>query len=111
MTLFSFLPFAAAIFSLFLALASVLPKKPSLARWWFFAGMFVLGIDSLLTGLSLRATQLSELLRDQTLGLIVKSFIPAAWLGFSLTYSRGDYRESLARWRIPLAIVALLPIG
>ena len=44
-----------------------------------------------------------------TLGLIVKSFVPAAWLGFSLTYSRGDYRESLARWRIPLAIVALLP--
>ena len=111
MTLFSFLPFAAAIFSLLLALASVLPKKPSLARWCFFAGMFVLGIDSLFTGLSLRATQLSEVLRGQTLGLIVKSFVPAAWLGFSLTYSRGDYRESLARWRIPLAIVALLPIG
>ena len=111
MTLFSFLPFAAAIFSLFLALASVLPKKRSLARWCFCAGMFVLGIDSLLTGLSLRATQLSEVLRGQTLGLIVKSFVPAGWLAFSLTYSRGDYRESLARWRIPLAIVALLPIG
>jgi putative PEP-CTERM system histidine kinase len=110
-TLFSFLPFAAAIFSLFLALASVLPKKRSLARWCFCAGMFVLGIDSLLTGLSLRATQLSEVLRGQTLGLIVKSFVPAGWLAFSLTYSRGDYRESLARWRIPLAIVALLPIG
>ena len=51
------------------------------------------------------------MLRWLTLGLIVKSFVPAAWLGFSLTYSRGDYRESLARWRIPLAIVALLPIG
>ena len=51
------------------------------------------------------------MLRGLTLGLIVKSFVPAAWLGFSLTYSRGDYRESLARWRIPLAIVALLPIG
>ena len=37
--------------------------------------------------------------------------MPAAWLGFSLTYSRGDYRESLARWRIPLAILGLLPIG
>ncbi|MGO9270527.1 MAG: XrtA/PEP-CTERM system histidine kinase PrsK [Terriglobia bacterium] len=111
MTIFSILPFAAAIFSLFLALVSVLPRKPSLAKWCFFAGMLVLGIDSLLTGLNLRATQLSEVLRGQTLGLIVKSFVPAAWLGFSLTYSRGDYRESLARWRIPLAIVALLPIG
>ncbi len=111
MTIFSFLPFAAAVFSLFLALVSVLPKKPSLAKWCFFAGMLVLGVDSLITGLSLRATQLSEVLRGQTLGLIVKSFVPAAWLGFSLTYSRGDYRESLARWRIPLAIIALLPIG
>ena len=73
--------------------------------------MAVLGIDSLFTGLSLRATQLPDVLRGLTLGLIVKSFVPAAWLGFSLTYSRGDYRESLARWRIPLAIVALLPIG
>jgi putative PEP-CTERM system histidine kinase len=43
--------------------------------------------------------------------LTAKSFLPMAWLGFSLTYSRGDYRESLARWRIPLAIFALLPIG
>ena len=111
MTLFSFLSFAAAIFTLFLALVSVLVKKPSLARWCFFAGMFLLGIDSLLTGLSLHAVQLSQVLRGLTLGLIVKSFVPAAWLGFSLTYSRGDYRESLARWRIPLAIVALLPIG
>src|ERR1035437_6300750 len=73
--------------------------------------MVVLAIDSLLTGLNLRATQLSEALGALTLGLIVKSFVPAAWLGFSLTYSRGDYRESLARWRIPLAIFALLPIG
>ena len=111
MTLFSFLPFAAAIFSLLLAFASLLPKKPSLATWCFFAGMAVLGIDSLFTGLSLHATELSEVLRGLTLGLIVKSFVPAAWLGFSLTYSRGDHRESLARWRIPLAIVALLPIG
>ena len=73
--------------------------------------MAALGIDSLFTGLSLRATQFSEVLRGLTLGLIVKSFVPAAWLGFSLTYSRGDYRESLTRWKIPLAIVALLPIG
>ena len=73
--------------------------------------MVVLGIDSLFAGLSLRAAELSEVLRWLTLGLIVKSFVPAAWLGFSLTYSRGDYRESLARWRIPLAIIALLPVG
>ena len=109
MTLFSILPFAAAIFSLILALVSLLRKR-SLATWCFFAGMVVLGMDSLFTGLSLRATELSEVLRWLTLGFIAKSFIPVPWLGFSLTYSRGNYRETLARWRI-LAIGALLPIG
>ncbi len=111
MTLVSFLAFTAALFSLILAFGSVLPKKPSIARWCFFAGMAVLAIDSLLTGLSLRATQLSDVFQVLTLKLIVNSFVPAAWLGFSLTYSRGDYRDSLRRWRFPLAIVALLPIG
>ena len=111
MTLFSALPFAAAAFSLLLAVASLLRKKPSPATWCFFAGMAVLSIDSLFTGLSLRATVLPDVLHWLTLGLIAKSFLPIAWLGFSLTYSRGDYRESLARWRIPLAIVALLPVS
>src|SRR5271157_2629388 len=111
MPLFSFLPFAAAVSALLVALVSLMRKKPSLATWCFFAGMVVLGIDSLFTGLSLRATQLPEVLRGLKLGLIVKSFLPAAWLSFSLTYSRGDYRESLARWKIPLVVVALLPIG
>jgi putative PEP-CTERM system histidine kinase len=110
-TLFSFLPFAAGTFALLLAVASLLRKKRSVAAWCFFAGMSVLGIDSLFAGLSLRATDLSEVARSLTLGLIIKSFVPAAWLGFSLTYSRGDYRESLTRWRTPLAIVVLLPIG
>jgi putative PEP-CTERM system histidine kinase len=108
---FFYLPFVAAAFGLLLAVASLLQKKSSLAAWCFFAGMVVLAVDSLSTGLSLHATKLSEVLHGLTLGLIVKSFVPAAWLGFSLIYSRGDYRESLARWRIPLAIAALLPVG
>ena len=111
MTLFVFLPFAAAAFSLLLAVASLLRKKPSPATWCFFAGMAALAIDSVFTGLSLRAAELPDVLRWLTFGLTAKSFLPIAWLGFSLTYSRGNYRESLARWSIPLALVALLPIG
>lgn len=110
MTFFSVVPFAAAILALLLALTSLLRKKRSLATWLFFAGMALLSIESLLSALTLYVTDFSELLRRLTLGLIVKSFATASWLGFSLTYSRHDYRESLARWSIPLATVALLPI-
>ena len=110
MTFLSILPFAAAILALLLALASLLRKKRSLATWLFFAGTALLGIDSLLSALTLYVTDWSELVRGLTLGLVVKSFATAAWLGFSLTYSRRDYRESLARLSIPLATIALLPI-
>ncbi len=111
MTFFLLLPFAAAIFSLLLAFISLVPKKRSRARLFFFTGMAALAVDSLLSGVILRATELAEVLRGLTLGFIVKSILSAAWLGFSLTYSRGDYRESFRRWGIPLTVLALLPIG
>jgi len=110
-SLFSVLPFAAAFFALLLAVASVLRKKRSLATWCFFAGMGLLGVDSVCTGFGLRANTLDGLVRWLTAGLIVKSLAPVVWLSFSLTYSRGDYREFLARWRIPLLVFGVLPVG
>jgi putative PEP-CTERM system histidine kinase len=111
MQFFSVVPFAAAILALLLALASLLRQKRSHATWLFFAGMALLSINSLFSALSLYTTDSSELLRCLTLGFIVKSFATVAWLGFSLTYSRRDYRESLARWSMPLAAIALLAIA
>jgi putative PEP-CTERM system histidine kinase len=110
-TTFSWLPFVAAILSLLMAGVSLIPRRRSFARWCYFAGMALLGIDSLCAGFTLGAVLPSEVRRWLTLGLVAESFLSAAWLGFSLTYSRGDSKETLARWRIPLAVVALLPIG
>jgi putative PEP-CTERM system histidine kinase len=73
--------------------------------------MALLGVDSICTGFILRAELPSDGSTILTLRLLTESFIPAAWLVFSLTYSRADYRDSLTRWRIPLAIFALLPIA
>src|SRR5579862_7360574 len=110
MTFFPVVPFVAAILGLLLALISLLRTKHSLASWLFFAGIALLSIDSLLSALNLYVTEPSELLHRLTLGLIVNFFATMAWLGFSLTYSRPDYRESVARWSIPLVTIALLPI-
>jgi putative PEP-CTERM system histidine kinase len=73
--------------------------------------MAALGLDSVFTGLSLRATQLGEVVKWLAPAFIAKSFVPAVWLCFSLTYSRSNYREFLAHWSIPLAFLGLLPIG
>jgi len=103
--------FAAAAFSLLLAGVSLLRKGRSLATWCFAAGMALFAVDSLFTGLSLRATELPGIIRWLTLGLIVKSLAMAPWLSFSLAYSRGDCRDALARWKVPLLAISLLPVG
>ncbi len=43
--------------------------------------------------------------------LLTMSFLPAIWLLFSLSYSRGNAREFLAKWRWVIAAAFLLPVG
>lgn len=105
------LGFAAAVFSSALALAAVLRKRRSLASWCFFAGMVTLGVDSLLGGISLEAHQPEKVDYWQSLAFVAKSFLPGFWLCFSFTYSRGNYKEFLTRWRFVLAAAFLVPIG
>lgn len=94
-----------------MVIAGLLSKRRSLASWSFATGMAVLALDSFLAGQAQRASQFYELVQGLTLSLIIKSLVPAAWLYFSLTYSRGGYRATLARWGIPLALAALLPVA
>lgn len=111
MTAFTALPFAAGALSLLLGAGAVLRKKPTVATWCFLAGMVVFGLDSLCTGFSVSAEGLGDALAWLTTGLIVKSFVPAVWLGFSLTYSRGDARAVVARWKKWLVLLAIIPVG
>jgi putative PEP-CTERM system histidine kinase len=111
MRFFLFLPFGAGVSSIILAVVSLVRRKPSPATWCFFAGMTALGVDSIFTGLALRSSQLRDLIYWLTASFIVKSLAPVIWLCFSLTYSRTDSREALTRWRIPLAVVGLVPMA
>ena len=104
------LPFVAGVLSLLLAGMSVVRRQPSAATWCFFAGMTVLAIDSILTGLILHATRALDVARWVTAATVVECFIPIIWLCFSLTYSRSGFRD-LKRSRVVLAAVGLLPIS
>lgn len=73
--------------------------------------MATLAIECFLAGLGLNAGTLDEALYWQRLAFIAKSFEPGFWLCFSLTYSRGNYRDFLTRWRLALAIAFVLPLG
>ena len=111
MTSESILAFIAAVLSAALAVAAVLRNRRSGAAWWFGFGMLGLAVDSVLTGICLSLIGLEQLAFWQEWALILKAFLVAIWLGFAVTYSRGDAGESFRRWRILIAIACLLPVA
>ena len=111
MNLNSLLAFSAALFSSALGLAVLLRKRHSVASWCFFAGMETLAVESALGGLSVGSFLPEQVVCWETLAFVATSFLPGIWLCFSLTYSRGNYRQFLAKWRLLLAAAFLLPVG
>ena len=111
MTSESTLAFIAAVLSAALAVAAVLRNRRSAAAWWFALGMLGLALDSIFTGICLSLIGLEKLAFWQEWALILKAFLVAIWLGFAVTYSRGNAGESFRRWRILIAIACLLPVA
>src|SRR3978361_2399634 len=100
---------AAALFSATLAVAVLCRKERSVAVWSFSAGMALLALESLMMAASFRDFAADAIDSWQTGILICKAFLPAIWLCFSVTFSRGNYRESLLRSPILLAVFLLVP--
>ena len=102
--------FAAAI-SGSLALVVVLGKQHSFARICFAVGMLILAVESAINAFSFRDVSAEEIQRWQSAAMVAKSFLPGIWLCFSLSYSRGNYREFLKRWRVLLVFASILPLA
>lgn len=73
-------------------------------------GMFLMGVEILLSALSAMSPDLSVTLGWQRWRLLVMAFLPGCWLYFSLTYSRGNGKEFLARWKTILLGVIFFPL-
>jgi putative PEP-CTERM system histidine kinase len=106
----SILAFVAALVSSLLGIAALVRKPGSVASWGFFAGMETLAIESVLDGISMNALLPEKVVEWQAFVFVARSFLPGWWLLFSLTYSRGNYREFLAKWRYPLALAFVIPL-
>src|SRR4051794_2813432 len=107
MTVYSISAFAAAAFSGALALAVAFRKEHTVASSSFCLGMVVLGIESVLRGLSSSAASPESIQWWERVTLQTRSFLPALWLCFSLTFSRGNARDFLgrSRWLVLAAFV------
>ena len=106
-----FLPFLAAALSALFAIAVALWKRGSPASWFFVVGMLLLAVESVFAGFTLRAADTSEVVFWQRWAFLTKAMVPCVWLCFSLTYSRGEHREFLRKWRVLIAASFLVPVG
>lgn len=73
-------------------------------------GMILMGGETLLSVMSALSPVLAEMLAWQRWRLLVAALLPGVWLYFSLTYSRGNGKEFLARWKAVLIGVFVLPL-
>jgi putative PEP-CTERM system histidine kinase len=87
----------------------VVRRDRSLAHWAFSAGMLVFAAVNCLYGFELGSSDSQKIAAWQNAHWLALALIPGPWLLFSLTYSRGNYREFLKRWSFVLAFAFLVP--
>jgi putative PEP-CTERM system histidine kinase len=107
----SFLAWTGAAVSGAMALFVGWRERQSAAHWAFVLGMLAFAAESLCVGLAAEATTPEEMVYWQSWGLAAMALLPGPWLFFGLSYARGNYREFLAGWRVPLVLAFLLPLG
>jgi putative PEP-CTERM system histidine kinase len=105
----TFLVFSSAIVSGILALSVVVRRDRTLAQWAFSAGMLVFAAVNGLYGFQLATPDSEKIVLWQNAHWLALALLPGPWLLFSLSYSRGNYREFLKRWSSALAIAFLVP--
>lgn len=106
------LAFVAALFGGVVALLAGFRKLRSIPKWCFVAGMALLALESIFSGLAAYTDLGGEAVRYwQQWKLIAMAFLPGTWLLFSLSYARGNDREFLSKWRYVLAVAFVLPVA
>lgn len=109
MTPIALIPFVAAALAVALAVASVVRTTPSIPSAMFAAGMLLFGLDSLCTGLALRAETAADLVGWLGVGLLAKACLPATWLAFSSCYARREQVAQLRSNTLPIFLAVAVP--
>ena len=111
--MFSLLPFFAALTCAGLAGFSLWRDRRSVGHLAFTAGMGLLALQQLITGVASLSTTGEEVLQWRHWRTLTSALVPGSWLVFSLSFGRANYREHLSRWKwvivssfaIPLALM------
>lgn len=95
----------ATLCCLVLAIIRLIRAEKTVSAWCFAGGMLAFALESLAQWFAFEGRPWGA-----PASFAVQMIFPATWLAFSLTYSRGNGREFLRRWRLPLLLAGLLPL-
>jgi putative PEP-CTERM system histidine kinase len=103
------LAYLAALIAAAFAFVVILHGRRCLAHWLLAGGLFASSLENLFSGFAMHRAQPEDMVYWQNWKLLALSFMPVLWLAFSLTYSRGNARESLRKHRLILLGAILIP--
>ena len=109
MPISSVLSYAAAYFSLIVAVGVLIRDRQSLVHRIFAVGLLLFAAEELLRGLSYIAVLPGDVLYWQKRLLAVSSLIPVVWVAFSLAYARVEASRFISRAKVLLLALGLLP--
>src|SRR6266511_1033761 len=98
------------IFFCCLALVAIIATRRNLADWSFAAGLAALAAESAFSAFSLEGSSADNRIFWERLRWFSSAFVPCPWLVFSVSYSRGNYREFLKKWLPALVLSAVVPV-
>jgi putative PEP-CTERM system histidine kinase len=105
------LAYAVALLCGAVAFSVVWNERRSIVHLAFVAGMALLALESVFSGLSWAAPSVQEMAGWQHWKLLTSSLLPGVWLFFAMSYGRGNYREFLSRAKFLLFAALLIPLA
>ncbi|MHB8139334.1 MAG: XrtA/PEP-CTERM system histidine kinase PrsK [Smithellaceae bacterium] len=105
------LSFIAAGVTIAVAVVSIYRGPRSVVQGIFIFGMFLLSLEAAVTGLVYHSKALTEFLFWQRQLFIIASVVPAAWLLFSISFSRTNYFEQISKWKWVLLLAVAAPLS
>lgn len=111
MNLSIFLAYVAALFAAGLALVAICQRERSMSSWLLVAGLVVFSLDNLFVALAADSLQPLDVVSWSRWRFVTIALLPAVWLLFTLTYSRGNARDFLRKWRAVIAALIIVPVG
>jgi putative PEP-CTERM system histidine kinase len=99
-----------AILAVGLAAMVLIREQRTTAGLSFAAVMLLMAIEAVANLFSFHASSPEALVQSQRWTFLATSFLPVAWLAFSLSYSRGNSNQFLKQWRPALFASAIVPL-